>query len=28
MGPLHGDALARRIEQVSQDQIALNQGTL
>jgi len=28
MGPLHGYALARRIEQVSNDQIALNQGTL
>jgi PadR family transcriptional regulator PadR len=28
MGPLHGYALARRIEQVSQDQIALNHGTL
>lgn len=28
MGPLHGYALARRIEQVSRDQIALNQGTL
>lgn len=28
MGPLHGYALARRIEQVSKDQIALNQGTL
>jgi transcriptional regulator len=28
MGPLHGYALARRIEQISQDQIALNQGTL
>jgi PadR family transcriptional regulator, regulatory protein PadR len=28
MGPLHGYALARRIEQVSKDRIALNQGTL
>lgn len=28
MGPLHGYALARRIEQISQDQIVLNQGTL
>jgi len=28
IGPLHGYALARRIEQVSKDQIALNQGTL
>jgi transcriptional regulator len=28
MGPLHGYALARRIEQVSKDQIVLNQGTL
>jgi transcriptional regulator len=28
MGPLHGYALARRIEQISRDQIALNQGTL
>ena len=28
MGPLHGYALARRIEQVSKDQIALDQGTL
>jgi transcriptional regulator len=28
MGPLHGYALARRIEQISKDQIALNQGTL
>src|SRR5262245_35274986 len=28
MGPLHGYALARRIEQISEDQIALNQGTL
>ena len=28
MGPLHGYALARRIEQISQDQIILNQGTL
>jgi transcriptional regulator len=28
MGPLHGYAIARRIEQVSADQLALNQGTL
>jgi transcriptional regulator len=28
MGPLHGYALARRIEQISKDQILLNQGTL
>ena len=28
MGPLHGYALARRIEQISSDQIVLNQGTL
>jgi transcriptional regulator len=28
MGPLHGYALARRIEQISDDQIALQQGTL
>jgi transcriptional regulator len=28
MGPLHGYALARRIEQISDNQIALNQGTL
>ena len=28
MGPLHGYALARRIEQISENQIALNQGTL
>ena len=28
MGPLHGYALARPIEQISQDQIVLNQGTL
>jgi PadR family transcriptional regulator len=28
MGPLHGYALARRIEQVSKDQLALNHGTL
>ncbi|HEY7790528.1 MAG TPA: PadR family transcriptional regulator [Vicinamibacterales bacterium] len=28
MGPLHGYALARRIEQISRDQLALNQGTL
>src|SRR5436190_22626308 len=28
MGPLHGYAIARRIEQVSTDQLAINQGTL
>lgn len=28
MGALHGYALARRIEQISNDQIVLNQGTL
>src|ERR1041384_6633301 len=28
MGPLHGYGIARRIEQVSEDMIALNQGTL
>jgi transcriptional regulator len=28
MGPLHGYAIARRIEQVSSDQLAINQGTL
>jgi PadR family transcriptional regulator, regulatory protein PadR len=28
MGPLHGYGLARRIEQVSENQLALNQGTL
>jgi transcriptional regulator len=28
MGPLHGYGLARRIEQVSGDLLALNQGTL
>ena len=28
MGPLHGYAIARRIEQISGDQLALNQGTL
>ena len=28
LGPLHGYALARRIEQISKDQIVLNQGTL
>ncbi len=28
MGPLHGYGLARRIEQVSEDALALNQGTL
>jgi PadR family transcriptional regulator PadR len=28
MGPLHGYGLARRIEQVAQGSLALNQGTL
>jgi PadR family transcriptional regulator len=28
MGPLHGYGLARRIEQVSDNQLTLNQGTL
>jgi PadR family transcriptional regulator PadR len=28
MGPLHGYGIARRIEQLSQDQILLNQGTV
>ena len=28
MGPLHGYGIARRIEQVSEDAFALNQGTL
>jgi transcriptional regulator len=28
MGPLHGYAIARRIEQVAQDALALNQGTI
>ena len=28
MGPLHGYGIARRIEQVSEDSIALNQGTI
>jgi len=28
MGPRHGDLIARRIEQISGDQLALNQGTL
>lgn len=28
MGPLHGYAMARRIEQISENQIILNQGTL
>jgi PadR family transcriptional regulator PadR len=28
MGPLHGYAIARRIEQISADQLAVNQGTL
>jgi PadR family transcriptional regulator, regulatory protein PadR len=28
MGPMHGFGLARRIEQVSQDLLSMNQGTL
>ncbi len=28
MGPLHGYGIARRIEQMSEDAIALNQGTI
>jgi DNA-binding PadR family transcriptional regulator len=28
MGPLHGFGIARRIEQVSGGQVALNQGTI
>src|SRR5579862_3806803 len=28
LGPLHGYAIARRIEQISGDQLTLNQGTL
>jgi PadR family transcriptional regulator, regulatory protein PadR len=28
LGPLHGYRIARRIEQISGDQLALNQGTL
>jgi len=28
MGPLHGYGIARRIEQISQDALQLNQGTL
>jgi PadR family transcriptional regulator PadR len=28
MGPLHGYGIARRIEQISANQLALNQGTL
>jgi PadR family transcriptional regulator PadR len=28
MGPLHGYAVARRIEQISSDQLSINQGTL
>jgi PadR family transcriptional regulator, regulatory protein PadR len=28
MGPLHGYAIARRIEQVSSDSLSLNQGTI
>ena len=28
LGPLHGYRMARRIEQISGDQLALNQGTL
>jgi transcriptional regulator len=28
MGPLHGYGIARRIEQLSEDQVLLNQGTI
>src|SRR5436853_848485 len=28
LGPLHGYGIARRIEQISEDRLALNQGTL
>jgi PadR family transcriptional regulator PadR len=28
LGPLHGYGIARRIEQISGDRLALNQGTL
>jgi PadR family transcriptional regulator, regulatory protein PadR len=28
MGPLHGYGIARRIEQISQDSVQLNQGTI
>lgn len=28
MGPLHGYGIARRIEQISEDALALNQGTI
>jgi PadR family transcriptional regulator PadR len=28
LGPLHGYGIARRVEQISQNQLALNQGTL
>ena len=28
MGPLHGYAIARRIEQISHDQLSINQGSL
>ena len=28
LGPLHGYGIARRIEQISQDMISLNQGTI
>jgi transcriptional regulator len=28
LGPLHGYRIARRIEQISDDQLAMNQGTL
>jgi PadR family transcriptional regulator PadR len=28
MGPLHGYSIARRIEQISDDQLAINQGSL
>src|ERR1700730_4233458 len=28
MGPLHGYSLARRIEQISSDELSINQGTI
>lgn len=28
MGPLHGYSIARRIEQISSDQLSINQGTI
>jgi PadR family transcriptional regulator, regulatory protein PadR len=28
MGPLHGYSIARRIEQISNDQLSINQGTI